>query len=123
MSLFHPMLGAKTLFISPADAIVGAMAGYLTLWSVFWLFKLVTGKDGMGYGDFKLFAAIGAWLGWQVLPGAILISALSGLVFAGYLFLRGRQEHTQPMPFGPFLAISGWVCLLFRDNVLSFFGA
>ncbi len=105
------------------SALIGAMAGYLFLWSTYWGFKLVTGKEGMGYGDFKLFGAIGAWLGWQILPGAILIAALSGLVYAIFSMLKGQRKSAEPIAFGPFLAISGWVCLLFRDNVLAFFAA
>lgn len=102
-------------------AVFGAVAGYLFLWSTYWGFKLITGKEGMGYGDFKLFAAIGAWLGWQILPGAILIAALTGLLYAAFSLLTRRRVHTEPIPFGPFLAVAGWVCLLFRDTVLSFF--
>ena len=78
MSLFHPVDEATTLFVGPKDAIVGALAGYLSLWTVYQLFKLVTGKEGMGYGDFKLLAALGAWLGWQDLPLIILMSAVVG---------------------------------------------
>jgi leader peptidase (prepilin peptidase)/N-methyltransferase len=103
------------------SAVIGAIAGYGFLWGTYWAFKLVTGKEGMGYGDFKLFGAIGAWLGFQLLPGVILIAALSGLVYASITFIRGRRESSQPIPFGPFLAVAGWVCLLNRDTVLSFF--
>lgn len=103
------------------DAIVGAMAGYLFLWSVYWAFKLLTGKEGMGYGDFKLFAALGAWLGWQALPSIILIAAATGLIYALSRIFTAQQESSEPIPFGPFLAVAGWVTLLFRDNVLSVF--
>ncbi|MEZ5552538.1 MAG: A24 family peptidase [Pseudomonadales bacterium] len=103
------------------SAVFGALSGYLFLWSTYWGFKLITGKEGMGYGDFKLFAAIGAWLGWQVLPGAILIAALTGLLYAAFSLVTHRRVRTEPIPFGPFLAVAGWVCLLFRDTVLSFF--
>lgn len=102
-------------------AVFGAITGYLFLWGTYWGFKLITGKEGMGYGDFKLFAAIGAWLGWQILPGAILIASLAGLVYALISLLMRKRVRTEPIPFGPFLAVSGWVCLLFRDTVLSFF--
>jgi len=105
------------------SALVGAIAGYLFLWSTYWGFKLVTGREGMGYGDFKLLGAIGAWLGWQILPGAILIAAGTGLIYAGFTFLQGKRSRAQPIPFGPFLAVAGWVCLLNRDTVLSFFAA
>ncbi|MGE0625293.1 MAG: A24 family peptidase [Pseudomonadales bacterium] len=105
------------------SALVGAMAGYLFLWSTYWGFKLLTGKEGMGYGDFKLLAAIGAWMGWQILPGAILIAAVSGIIYAMTTSLLGRRERAQPIAFGPFLAVAGWVCLLNRDTVLSFFAS
>lgn len=104
-------------------ALVGAMAGYLFLWTTFWAFKLITGKEGMGYGDFKLLAAIGAWLGWQIIPGTILIAAVTGLIYAMVASLRGKREAGKPIAFGPFLAIAGWVCLVNRDTVLSFFAA
>jgi len=105
------------------SALVGAMAGYLFLWSTYWGFKLLTGKEGMGYGDFKLLAAIGAWLGWQLIPGAFLIAAGTGLLYAIATSLLGRRERAQPIAFGPFLAVAGWVCLLNRDTVLSFFAS
>ena len=105
------------------SALVGAMAGYLFLWSTYWGFELITGKEGMGYGDFKLLGAIGAWLGWQILPGAILIAAISGLAYAAFTFVRGQRQSAQPIPFGPFLAVAGWVCLLNRDTVVTFFAA
>ena len=110
-------------FLHPIDAIIGAVAGYLFLWLTFWAFKLLTGKEGMGYGDFKLFAALGAWLGWQALPGVLLIAAISGLIYALGRLLARLQERGDPIPFGPFLATAGWVTLLFRDNVLSLFQA
>jgi len=103
------------------DAVGGAMAGYLFLWSTYWVFKLITGKEGMGYGDFKLFAALGAWLGWQALPSVILIAALSGLAYALLRSLVFRQPMREAMPFGPFLAFAGWVTLVFRDSVLRLF--
>ena len=103
------------------DAVAGAIAGYLFLWSVYWAFKLLTGKEGMGYGDFKLFAALGAWMGWQVLPSIILIAASIGLLYALLRILTARQTSQDPIAFGPFLAIAGWVTLIFRDNVLSVF--
>jgi leader peptidase (prepilin peptidase)/N-methyltransferase len=105
----------------PATAIIGATAGYLVLWSVYWAFKLTTGKEGMGYGDFKLLGAIGAWLGWQVLPGTLLLAALLGLAYALALSLVGRRQSGQPIPFGPFLAIAGWIALIERDSLVGFF--
>jgi len=108
-------------FTDTRSAIVGAVAGYLFLWSTYWAFKLITGKEGMGYGDFKLLAAIGAWLGWQVLPAAILIAAGVGLLYALATSVLGQRESSQPIPFGPFLAIAGWVSLVQRDTVLGLF--
>jgi leader peptidase (prepilin peptidase)/N-methyltransferase len=117
MSVFHPIPGAQVLFISPVDAIVGAVAGYLSLWSVFWMFKLVTGKDGMGYGDFKLLAALGAWLGWQALPTIILLSAVVGAVLnVGLILFKGR-DRSQPIPFGPYLAGAGWITMLWGETL------
>lgn len=117
MSLFHPLPGATTLFIEPSDAIVGAMAGYLSLWSVFWLFKLVTGKDGMGYGDFKLLAALGAWLGWQQLPMIILMSAVVGVALnVGMIVTRGK-DRSIPIPFGPYLAGAGWITMIWGETI------
>ncbi|MDR9828460.1 A24 family peptidase [Vibrio sp. FNV 38] len=114
---------ALSLFeISPVslqDSIIGAMAGYLSLWSVYWGFKLVTGKEGMGYGDFKLLAALGAWLGWQALPMIILLSSLVGLVF-GLIQLRLKKQGIEKaFPFGPYLAIAGWVAMLWGNQILS----
>ncbi|WP_374439895.1 prepilin peptidase [Pseudomonas panipatensis] len=107
------------LFSPLADALWGAVFGYLSLWSVYWLFKLVTGKEGMGYGDFKLLAMIGAWGGWQVLPLTILCSSLVGAVL-GVILLRLRNaEHGTPIPFGPYLAIAGWIALLWGDQITA----
>jgi leader peptidase (prepilin peptidase)/N-methyltransferase len=117
MSLFHPMDGADTLFVSPRDAIVGAMAGYLTLWSVFWLFKLVTGKDGMGYGDFKLLAALGAWLGWQQLPIIILMSTIVGAAINIAMIVARGKDRSVPIPFGPYLAAAGWITMLWGETI------
>lgn len=117
MSLFNPMAGADTLFIHPKDAIVGAMAGYLSLWSVFWLFKLATGKDGMGYGDFKLLAALGAWLGWQQLPMIIMMSAVVGAVINLALIVTRGKDRSIPIPFGPYLAAAGWIAMLWGDTI------
>ena len=93
------------------SAVVGAAAGYLTLWSVFWLFKLATGKEGMGYGDFKLLAAIGAWLGWQILPLTILLSSLVGAVVGIALIVLRKHGREIPIPFGPYLAAAGLLAL------------
>jgi leader peptidase (prepilin peptidase)/N-methyltransferase len=117
MSLFHPMPGANSLFISPRDAIVGAMAGYLTLWSVFWLFKIVTGKDGMGYGDFKLLAALGAWLGWQQLPMIIMMSAVVGAAINIVAIVARGKDRSIPIPFGPYLAAAGWITMIWGETI------
>jgi leader peptidase (prepilin peptidase)/N-methyltransferase len=117
MSLFHPMAGADSLFVSPVDSIIGAIAGYLSLWTVYQLFKLITGKEGMGYGDFKLLAALGAWLGWQSLHLIILLSAVVGAIFGiAMIVLRGRDRQL-PIPFGPYLAAAGWVTMLYGDMI------
>nr|WP_298135824.1 A24 family peptidase [uncultured Pseudomonas sp.] len=107
------------LYTSLGDALWGAIAGYLSLWSVYWLFKLVTGKEGMGFGDFKLLAMLGAWGGWQVLPLTILLSSLVGAVL-GLIMLRLRNAETStPIPFGPYLALAGWIALLWGDQITS----
>ena len=107
------------LFVSLEDTLWGAIAGYLSLWSVYWLFKLVTGKEGMGHGDFKLLAMLGAWGGWQVLPLTILLSSLVGAVL-GIIMLRLRNAETStPIPFGPYLAIAGWIALLWGEQITS----
>jgi len=117
MSIFHPLSGAETLFISPQESIVGAMVGYLSLWSVYKLFKMVTGKEGMGYGDFKLLAALGAWLGWQAVPTIILMSAIVGAAFGiGLIVLRGRDRQL-PIPYGPYLAAAGWITMLYGETI------
>ena len=108
-------------FTDLGSALFGAVFGYLFLWSIYWGFKLITGKEGMGYGDFKLFAAIGAWLGWQILPACILIASGAGLVYAFITLVMGKRESAQAIPFGPFLAVGGWVSLIARDRVLSLF--
>ncbi len=100
------------------SAVIGSVAGYLVLWSIYWLFKLISGKEGMGYGDFKLLAALGAWLGWQALPIVILISSVTGVVLGGGLMVFKVIERSNPIPFGPFLAIAGWITLLWRDTLV-----
>ena len=101
------------------DAVIGAVAGYLFLWMIFQLFRLITGKEGMGYGDFKLLAALGAWMGWQMLPLIILLSALTGAVIGvALIVLRGR-ERGRPMPFGPFLAMAGWIAMMWGPEIVD----
>jgi len=104
--------------VSSQEALIGAIAGYLFLWVIYWSFKLTTGKEGMGYGDFKLLAALGAWLGWQALPNIVLLAALSGLAYALLQIIRSRQNRGDPIPFGPFLAIGGWAALIFHDSLV-----
>ncbi|WP_047289270.1 prepilin peptidase [Pseudomonas protegens] len=109
------------LLTSLEDALWGAVMGYLFLWSVFWLFKLLTGKEGMGHGDFKLLALLGAWGGWQILPLTLLLSSLLGAIL-GTILLRLRREKTStPIPFGPFLAIAGWIALLWGGQITDFY--
>jgi leader peptidase (prepilin peptidase)/N-methyltransferase len=111
-------LGAA-LPVSPKDAVIGAAAGYVSLWLVFHAFRLVTGKEGMGYGDFKLFAALGAWLGWKLLPLIIILSAATGAVLGILMIaLRGRDRST-PMPFGPYLAAAGWLAMMYGDSLVN----
>jgi leader peptidase (prepilin peptidase)/N-methyltransferase len=123
VSLCSAQAGAAALPVDLRSSLIGAMAGYVSLWSVYHLFRLVTGKEGMGYGDFKLFAALGAWLGWQMLLPVILIAAAVGAVVGIFLIsLRGRSRAT-PIPFGPFLAAAGWLMLMFgRPLVAKYLG-
>jgi leader peptidase (prepilin peptidase)/N-methyltransferase len=104
-------------FASLADAVIGAMAGYGVLWSVYWLFKLATGKEGMGFGDFKLLAAIGAWLGWQLLPVTLLLSSAVGAVIGIAMILLVKHDRRVPIPFGPYLAGGGVVALFFGADL------
>lgn len=113
------LLSLWAVFVDAPVAIVGAVAGYLVLWSVFWLFKLLTGKEGMGYGDFKLLAALGAWLGWSLLPLVILLASVVGsLVGVAWLLVRGRSL---PFAFGPYLAAAGWVALMWGPQWMSWY--
>jgi leader peptidase (prepilin peptidase)/N-methyltransferase len=95
------------------DAVIGAMAGYLALWAVYWLFKLATGKEGMGYGDFKLLAALGAWMGWAMLPTIVILSSVVGAVVGISLIVFARRDRNNPIPFGPYLAAAGMIALLY----------
>lgn len=105
-------LNAFGIYTDLKSAVIGAMAGYLSLWGVYWLFKLFTGKEGMGYGDFKLLAALGAWLGWQMLPLTILLSSLVGAVVGIALMAFGSHGRNVPIPFGPYLAAAGVIALV-----------
>jgi leader peptidase (prepilin peptidase)/N-methyltransferase len=105
--------------VDPRSAVLGAVAGYLSLWLVYWAFKLLTGKEGMGYGDFKLFAALGAWMGWQMLPLVILLSAFTGAaVGIALIVVRGRDRNI-PIPFGPYLAAAGWIALMWGPQIVG----
>ncbi len=107
------------LFAPLRDAVIGAMFGYLLLWSVYWLFKLATGKEGMGYGDFKLLAALGAWFGWQSIPAIILLSSIVGAVIGIALIILAKRGREVPMPFGPYLAGAGLLMLYVREPINS----
>lgn len=108
-------------FTDLRSAVIGAAAGYLSLWSVYWGFKLATGKEGMGYGDFKLLAALGAWLGWQALPALILLSSVIGAVIGIGAMVSGLTKRGEPIPFGPFLAAAGIVAMFFDDTIAGLF--
>jgi len=115
------LLSLFSLFTDCQGSIIGAAAGYLSLWAIFHVFKLLTGKEGMGYGDFKLLGAIGAWTGWQVLPVAILFSSVVGAAIGITLILFKGRDHSQPMPFGPFLAAAGWMTLLWGNDIIRLY--
>ncbi|MCY1290838.1 Type 4 prepilin-like proteins leader peptide-processing enzyme [compost metagenome] len=112
------VLNLGGLFVPLADAVIGAAAGYLVLWAAYWLFRLVRGKEGMGFGDFKLMAALGAWFGWQALPALVLLSSVAGVVFGLASIALRRQDRDTPFPFGPFIALAGLVVLMFGSGVL-----
>jgi len=99
------------------SAVIGAVAGYLALWLVYWGFKLATGKEGMGYGDFKLLAAVGAWLGWQKLPMVILLSSVVGAAIGIFLIVLARHGREKPIPFGPYLAAAGVIALFWGEEI------
>jgi leader peptidase (prepilin peptidase)/N-methyltransferase len=107
--------------VTLSSAVIGAVAGYLTLWIVYWLFKLIRGKEGMGYGDFKLLAALGAWLGWQMLPLIVLLSSLVGATIGISLVVFKGRDHQIPLAFGPFLAIAGAIALFFGRSLVAFY--
>jgi leader peptidase (prepilin peptidase) / N-methyltransferase len=113
------LFNLSATYVSLSDAVIGAMAGYLILWSIYWIFRLLTGKEGMGYGDFKLLAALGAWLGWQALPLIILLSSLVGAVCGIALMIIKRRGKDIPIPFGPYLAMAGWIALLWGEDIMS----
>ncbi len=110
-------LSLFSIYTDTYSSIIGAIAGYLTLWTVYQIFKLVTGKEGMGYGDFKLLSLFGAWLGWQYLPLIILLSSLVGAVIGVSMIILVKKDHNTPIPFGPYLAAAGWLALLWGDQI------
>lgn len=114
-------LSLFAVFLDMQSSIIGAIAGYLSLWSVYQLFKLLTGKEGMGYGDFKLLAMLGAWLGWQALPAIILLSSLVGALIGIALILFRQHNPQKPIPFGPYLAAAGWLTLVWGDQINTFY--
>lgn len=124
-SMTLPLIWAGLLFslltgqVDLQAAVIGAMAGYLLLWSVYWLFKLVTGKEGMGYGDFKLLAAIGAWLGWKALPVVILLSSFTGALIGILMIVLVKHDRRVPIPFGPYLAAGGVIALFFGQQLMQ----
>jgi leader peptidase (prepilin peptidase) / N-methyltransferase len=113
-----PVAGAS-IPVSVKDAVIGAAAGYLSLWLVFHAFKLVTGKEGMGFGDFKLFAALGAWLGWKLLPVVLVLSAGTGAVLGILMIVFRGRDRAAPMPYGPYLAAAGWLAMMYGDLLLD----
>ncbi|WP_026068609.1 prepilin peptidase [Halomonas smyrnensis] len=124
-ALTLPLLWAGLLYqllfqpLQLPGAVIGAMAGYLSLWGFYWLFKLVTGKEGMGYGDFKLFAALGAWLGWTFLPMILILAAGAGAIVGVIVQLAVPRLRGAPMPFGPWLAAAGWIALLLGEPLMA----
>ena len=117
------MADARILFVPPGEAIAGALAGYLSLWSIYHLFRLITGKEGMGYGDFKLLAALGAWLGlgphYLMLPLIIMLSAIVGAFVGIAMVLFKRHDRSVPIPFGPYLAAAGWIAMMYGPQIIN----
>jgi leader peptidase (prepilin peptidase)/N-methyltransferase len=116
LGLFFNLFG---VFTDLSSSVIGAIAGYLSLWTVFHLFRLITGKEGMGYGDFKLLAALGAWMGWQMLPMIVLLSSLVGAIVGISLILLRNHQRDIPIPFGPYLAAAGWIAFLWGESLNS----
>jgi leader peptidase (prepilin peptidase)/N-methyltransferase len=111
------ILSLVPVFANPIDSILGAAIGYMSLWSIYQLFKLLTGKEGMGYGDFKLLALLGAWFGWQYLPQIVLISTFLGSIIGISLIISKKLNKEKPIPFGPYLAIAGWIAMIWGDQI------
>src|SRR6185369_8836060 len=119
VSLWHPAWGATGPPVGPRESIIGAVAGYLSLWSVYWVFKLVTGKEGMGYGDFKLLAGLGAWMGATMLLPIIIFASGVGALFGIVIMIRQRKGRETQIAFGPFLAIAGWIALVAGNDIVN----
>jgi leader peptidase (prepilin peptidase)/N-methyltransferase len=114
------LLNLNATFVPLQDAVIGAAAGYLVLWAIYWLFKLATGKEGMGYGDFKLLAALGAWMGWKALPSIILISSVVGAVVGITLIVAAGRSRDKTIPFGPYLAAAGMIAMLWGAPIAAY---
>ena len=115
------LLSLFNIFTDPVSSIIGAVAGYMTLWMVYQTFKLLTGKEGMGYGDFKLLALFGAWFGWEQLPLVIILSSATGAVIGISMMLIKKHQREQPIPFGPYLAIAGWICMIWGTQISNWY--
>ena len=115
------LININGTFVPLSDAVIGAAVGYMSLFCVFWVFKLITGKDGMGFGDFKLLAVFGAWAGWQLLPILILMASVVGAIIGIALMLFKNHQRDQGIPFGPYLAVAGWITLLWGNNIWSWY--
>jgi len=113
------LVNMNNTFATLNDAVIGAAAGYLALWWIFWVFKLLTGKEGMGHGDFKLLAALGAWMGWQQLLLIVLLSSLVGAIVGIVMMVFLGKNKQIPIPFGPYLAAAGWIALIWGDSLTS----
>ncbi|MCL1040038.1 A24 family peptidase [Shewanella marisflavi] len=115
------LINLDSTYVSLSDAVIGAAAGYMSLWSVFWSFKLLTGKEGMGYGDFKLLAVFGAWFGWQLLPLIILLSSIVGALVGLLLIVNKKINSGNPIPFGPYIALAGWIAMIWGERITNWY--
>ncbi|MBD3609888.1 MAG: prepilin peptidase [Gammaproteobacteria bacterium] len=115
------LVNTQMLFVPLQEAVLGAILGYLSLWSIYHLYRLATKKEGFGYGDFKLLAALGAWVGWTMLPVIILLSSITGVIAGILMILSRRHSYTNPLPFGPYLAIAGGITILWGNDILDFY--
>ncbi|QYJ82075.1 prepilin peptidase [Shewanella aegiceratis] len=115
------LINLNGTFVSITDAVIGASAGYMSLWSVFWGFKILTGKEGMGYGDFKLLAVFGAWFGWQLLPLIILLSSIVGALVGLLLIVNKKINSGNPIPFGPYIALAGWIAMIWGEKIVNWY--